>query len=165
MSTNTPRDWLKGKQTATAMDLSNDIWVRIEHVNRVLERYGRGNFIENMPPLFAMYYYAVVTVMKIPEEPTGMELQKIYYENVRNLADECLIGDDEAEGMIARFHSTCQKLADAYVAEKTEKGEDFNPFTPIVHATSREIGLDYGDINVALAQHLADFAVSYQVKV
>ena len=75
---NGPKEWLKGRKTATAEDLSNDIWVRIERVNRVLEQYGRGDFIKNMPVLFALYYYAVVAVMQIPEEPTGMELQRIY---------------------------------------------------------------------------------------
>ena len=69
-----PKDWLKEKQTATAEDLSNDIWIRIERVNRVLEKYGRGDFIKNMPVLFAMYYYTVVTVMQIPEQPTGIAI-------------------------------------------------------------------------------------------
>ena len=34
---NGPKEWLKGRKTATAEDLSNDIWVRIERVNRVLD--------------------------------------------------------------------------------------------------------------------------------
>ena len=36
-----PKDWLKGRQTVTAEDLSNDIWVRIERVNRVLDAAAR----------------------------------------------------------------------------------------------------------------------------
>lgn len=158
-----PKDWLKSKQTATAEDLSNDIWIRIERTNRVLEKYGRGNFIQNMPALFAMYYYAVVTIMQIPEEPTGMELQRIYRDNVHNLDDECLIEEGEAQHMIDDFHTACQKLADAYVAAKQEKKEEFNPFAVIVTEVSRLVGLDYADIHVELAQHLAEFAVSYRV--
>ena len=46
--------------------------------NRMLEQYGRGDFVENMPVLFALYYCTAITVMQIPEEPTGMELQKLY---------------------------------------------------------------------------------------
>ena len=49
------RDWLKKHQTATVQDLSNDMWVRIERTNRMLEQYGRGDFVENMPVLFALY--------------------------------------------------------------------------------------------------------------
>lgn len=158
-----PKDWLKGKQTATAEDLSNDIWIRVERANRVLEKYGRGDFIKNMPVLFAMFYYAVVTIMQIPEEPTGMELQRIYRSNVRNLDDECLIEDGEAENMVDDFHTACQKLADAYVAQKQKEGE-FNPFAVIVTEVSRMLGLDYQDIHVELANHLADFAVSYRVE-
>ena len=37
------RDWLKKHQTATVQDLSNDMWVRIERTNRMLEQYGRGD--------------------------------------------------------------------------------------------------------------------------
>ena len=101
----TPADWLMNRKTATAEDLSNDIWLRIDRVNRMLEKYGRGDFIHNMPILFAMYYYTVVTVMQIPEEPTGMELQRIYRNNIKDLDDECLIEDEDGTKMIEDFHA------------------------------------------------------------
>lgn len=158
-----PKDWLKDKQTATAEDLSNDIWVRIERMNRALEKYGRGDFVQNMPVLFAMYYYTVVTVMQIPETPTGMELQRIYQDNVHNLDDECLIEEGQAEEMIHAFQDACQKIADAYVAEKQDESREFNPFRAIVHEGARLLELPYNDIHVEIVQHLADFAVSYRV--
>ena len=158
-----PKDWLKEKQTATAEDLSNDIWIRIERANRILEKYGRGDFIRNMPLLFAMYYYTVVTVMQIPEEPTGMELQRIYGENVQNLDDECLIEDDEAEAMVRDFRDACQKIADAYVSARQDPEEAFNPVSVIIRETAKLLELPYQDIHLELANHLADFAVSYRV--
>lgn len=158
-----PKDWLKEKQTATAEDLSNDIWIRIERVNRVLEKYGRGDFIKNMPVLFAMFYYTVVTVMQIPEQPTGMELQRIYRENVQNLDDECLIEDGEAEAMVQDFKTACQKMAEAYVAEKAAAEKAFNPVSVIITETAKLLELPYQDIHLELANHLADFAVSYRV--
>ena len=99
------RDWLKKHQTATVQDLSNDMWVRIERTNRMLEQYGRGDFVENMPVLFALYYCTAITVMQIPEEPTGIELQKLYLENVRNLENECLIDEKESAHMVDAFHA------------------------------------------------------------
>ncbi len=158
-----PKDWLKERQTATAEDLSNDIWIRIERVNRVLERYGRGNFIENMPLLFAMYYYTAVLVMQIPEEPVGMELQRIYRDNVQNLDDECLIEDGEAEAMIADFHGACKTLAAACVAAREQDSEAFNPVSVIITESARLLELPYQDVHRELANHLAEFAVSYRV--
>lgn len=158
-----PKDWLKDKQTVTAEDLSNDIWIRIERMNRVLEKYGKGDFIRNMPVLFAMYYYTVVTIMQIPESPTGMELQRIYMSNVQNLDDECLIEEGQAEEMITSFHNACQIIADTYVQEKQNEEKEFNPFSSIVHEGARLLELPYSDIHVEIAQHLADFAVSYRV--
>ena len=158
-----PKDWLKEKQTATAEDLSNDIWIRIERVNRVLEKYGRGDFIRNMPVLFAMYYYTVVTVMQIPEQPTGMELQRIYRDNVQNLDDECLIEDGEAEAMVQDFQNACQKMAEAYVSAKEYAQGAFNPVSVIITETAKLLDLPYQDIHLELANHLADFAVSYRV--
>ena len=72
-----PKEWLKARKTVTAEDLSNDIWVRIERTNRSLEKFGRGDFIENMPVLFAMYYYGLIMLMQVPEDPTGLDLQRI----------------------------------------------------------------------------------------
>lgn len=158
-----PRAWLKEKQTVTVEDLSNDIWIRIERVNRSLEKYGRGDFIRNMPVLFAMYYYAVVTIMQIPEEPTGADLQRIYRANVQNLDDECLIEEGEAAQMVEDFHEACRKMAEAYVRAKNEGEQEFNPFAVIVTEVSKLLGLDYQDIHVELANHLADFAMSYRV--
>ena len=156
-------DWLKGHQTATATDLSNDIWVRIERVNRVLEKYGRGDFVHNMPVLFAMYYYAVVTLMQIPEKPTGQELQKLYRENLLDIEEDCLIEEGGAARMVEEFHAACQSLADAYVADKKDTSKAFNPVTPIITATAKLLDLPYQDIHMELAHHLADFAVSYRV--
>lgn len=160
---NGPKEWLKGRKTATAEDLSNDIWVRIERVNRVLEQYGRGDFIKNMPVLFALYYYAVVTVMQIPEEPTGMELQRIYRDNVKNLEEECLIEEEEETAMVEDFHTACRKLANAYVAARADESREFNPFSVLVTETAALLGLSCQDVHLALANHLADFAVSYRV--
>ena len=160
---NDPRQWLKGRKTATAEDLSNDIWVRIERANRVLEKYGRGDFIQNMPVLFALYYYAVVAIMQIPEEPTGMDLQRIYRDNVQNLEDECLIEEAEAAAMVRDFHTACQKLADAYLAARADESREFNPFGALVTETARLLELPYQDVRLELANHLADFAVSYRV--
>ena len=58
--------------------------------DRVLERYGRGNFIENMPLLFAMYYYTAVLVMQIPEAVsyTHLDVYKRQDFQVRLLGDE-----------------------------------------------------------------------------
>lgn len=159
-----PKEWLKGKQTVTAADLGNDIWVRIERTNRVLEKYGKGDFIANMPVLFAMYYYAVTALMQIPEDPTGLELQRMYRANVENLAEECLIEDEDAADMTASFQDACRSIAEEYMQEKERRGEEFNPFGAIVTASARLAGLDYSDVRVELANALADFAVSYRVK-
>ncbi len=158
-----PTDWLMHRKTATAADLSNDIWLRIDRVNRMLEKYGRGDFIQNMPILFAMYYYTVVTIMQIPEEPTGMELQRIYRDNIKNLEDECLIEQEEGTKMLDDFYAACQKMADRYVQEKEGQGDAFNPVSVIITEAAKLLELPYQDIHMELAQHLADFAVSYRV--
>ncbi len=159
-----PKEWLKGKQTVTAEDLGNDIWVRVERTNRVLEKYGRGDFLKNMPVLFALYYYAVVALMQIPEDPVGLALQRMYRENVENLAEECLIEDEDAEGMTASFQEACRSIAAEYTAQQEHDGGSFNPFGAIVTAAARLVELDYSDVRVELANALADFAVSYRVK-
>lgn len=164
MAAQGPKEWLKGKQTVTTEDLGNDIWVRIERTNRVLEKYGQGDFIRNMPALFAMYYYAAVALMQVPEDPVGLALQRMYRENVDNLAEECLIEDADAEGMVEAFADACRKTAEEYNAAKARDGEGFNPFGAIVTAAARLVELDYSDVRVELANALADFAVSYQVK-
>ena len=164
MAAKGPKEWLKENQTVTAEDLGNDIWVRIERTNRVLEKYGRGDFIANMPALFAMYYYAAVALMQIPEDPVGMELQKMYRENVQNLADECLIEDEDAEGMVDAFADACRATAEEYNEARERDGAEFNPFGAIVTAAARTVALDYSDVRVELANALADFAVSYKVK-
>ena len=159
----TPADWLMNRKTATAEDLSNDIWLRIDRVNRMLEKYGHGDFIHNMPILFAMYYYTVVTVMQIPEEPTGMELQRIYRNNIKDLDDECLIEDEDGTKMIEDFHAACRNMAEKYVEEKKTQGDAFNPVSVIITEAAKLLELPYQDIHIELAQHLADFAVSYRV--
>ena len=158
------RDWLKEHQTATVQDLSNDMWVRIERTNRMLEQYGRGDFVENMPVLFAMYYCTAVTVMQIPEEPTGMELQKLYLENVRNLENECLIDEKESAHMVDAFHEACRSIAQERVGMAEQSEEKPNPFTPIIRAGARCLGLPYRDIHLELIQFLTDFAISYRIQ-
>ena len=113
------RDWLKKHQTATVQDLSNDMWVRIERTNRMLEQYGRGDFVENMPVLFALYYCTAITVMQIPEEPTGIELQKLYLENVRNLENECLIDEKESAHRSEEHTSELQSRVDISYAGRS----------------------------------------------
>ena len=150
------RDWLKKHQTATVQDLSNDMWVRIERTNRMLEQYGRGDFVENMPVLFALYYCTAITVMQIPEEPTGMELQKLYLENVRNLENECLIDEKESAHMVDAFHEACRSIAQERVGMAEQSEEKPNPFTPIIRAGARCLGLPYRDIHLELIQFLTD---------
>lgn len=157
-----PREWLKARQTVTAEDLSNDIWVRIERTNRSLEKFGRGDFIENMPVLFAMYYYGLIMLMQVPEDPTGLDLQRIYRDNVKGLEDECLIEEDEAQEMVDAFHDACQKMADGCVRAKAEQGKDFNPFGAIVTEVGKLLNLSYSDVHIELANHLAEFAMTYR---
>ena len=157
-----PRQWLKTRKTATAEDLSNDIWVRIERTNRSLEKYGRGDFLANMPVLFAMYYYGLVLLMQVPEEPTGMDLQRLYRDNVKALEDECLIDEEEGRAMVDGFHDACQKMADGCVRAKAAQGKDFNPFGAIVTEAAALLGLPYSDIRLELANHLAEFAMTYK---
>lgn len=158
------RDWLKEHQTATVQDLSNDMFVRIERTNRMLEQYGRGDFVENMPVLFAMYYCTAVTVMQIPEKPTGMELQKLYLENVCNLENECLIDETESVHMVNAFHEACRSIAQESMETAEQPEEKPNPFAPIIRAGARRLGLPYRDVHVELIQFLADFAVSYRIQ-
>lgn len=159
----TPRQWLIGHKTATTEDLSNDIWIRIERTNRMLEKYGRGDFIANMPVLFAMYYDAAVTLMQIPEDPVGMDLQRIFLQNVRDLEQECLIEPEEMDAMVDHFHHACQSIAEACMEGKQRDGEKFNPFGAVVTATAKLLELSYSDIHIELANYLADFLVSYRL--
>ena len=136
--------------------------MRIERTNRSLEKYGRGDFLANMPVLFAMYYYGLVLLMQVPEEPTGMDLQRLYRDNVKALEDECLIDEEEGRAMVDGFHDACQKMADGCVRAKAEQGKDFNPFGAIVTEAAALLDLPYSDIRLELANHLAEFAMTYK---
>ncbi len=115
------RDWLKKHQTATVQDLSNDMWVRIErtkpHAGAVRPRGLCGKYAG----AFALYYCTAITVMQIPEEPTGMELQKLYLENVRNLENECLIDEKESAHMVDAFHEACRSIAQERVEWRSSR--------------------------------------------
>ena len=92
-----------------------------------------------------------------------MELQRIYRDNVKNLEEECLIEEEEETAMVEDFHTACRKLADAYVAARADESREFNPFSVLVTETAALLGLSCQDVHLALANHLADFAVSYRV--
>lgn len=132
------------------------LWQHLYRVQTALEKLGAGDLTATMPALFAMYYYAVETVMQIPEEE-AVKLQQEFQDNVRDLAAEGLIDDVKAGTMIAAARDAAGEITGVYLEEL--KADAPNPIRAIVKGAAKALGLDFGDVNQELALSLTDFVV------
>lgn len=132
------------------------LWQHLYRAQTALEKLGGGGLTATMPALFAMYYYAVETVMQIPAEE-AVRLQQEFQDNVRDLAAEGLIDDFQAGSMIAAAKDAAEAITKVYLEEL--KAQEPNPIRAIVKGTAGVLGLDYGDVNQELALSLTDFVV------
>ena len=132
------------------------LWQHLYRAQTALEKLGGGDLTATMPVLFAMYYYAVETVMQIPEGE-AVHLQEEFQDNVRDLANDGLIDDFKAGEMILAAKTAAETITAAYLEEC--KGESPNPIRAIVKGAAGALGLDYGDVNQELARSLTDFVV------
>ena len=137
------------------------LWQHLYRAQTALEKLGGGDLTATMPALFAMYYYAVETVMQIPEEE-AVGLQQEFQDNVRDLAAEGLIDDFRAGEMILAAKTAAEEITKVYLEEL--KADSPNPIRAIVKGTAGVLGLDFGDVNQELALSLTDFVVMSSVE-
>ncbi len=132
------------------------LWQHLYRAQTALEKLGAGDLRETMPALFAMYYYAVETVMQIPEEE-AVKLQMEFQDNVRDLAAEGMVDEVQAGTMISQARAAAEAITEVYLEEL--KAQEPNPIRAIVKGTAGVLGLDFGDVNQELALSLTDFVV------
>lgn len=132
------------------------LWQHLYRAQSALEKLGAADLSQCLPVLFAMYYYAVETIMQVPAEE-AQSLQLEFQENVRNLAQEEYISPAQAEGMLRLAKDAAEEITRVYRSE-LEQPEP-NPIRAIVKGASQSLGLDYGDVNRELALSLTDFVV------
>jgi hypothetical protein len=136
--------------------ISASLWQHLYQAQGELEKYGAGDLTATLPTLFAMYYYGVETIMQIPQEE-AMPLQTEFQDNVRDLAADGLISEDQATSMLAAAWSAAEEITKVYLAELNAPQP--NPIRAIVKGASGVLGLDFGEVNQLLATSLTDFVV------
>ena len=157
----------KNPQDKLAEELKNGIWIRIDRVNHILEDFGVGDFVENMPVLFALYYYASLHILHVAEDPIGLALQQSYRSSVADLDDDCLIEEEEAAEMIDEFHDAYQSMVEVVEEVVVPEGKDKktlegDTMAVLLVEAERLMGFYDESITFELAAHLEEFVLYYR---